>query len=628
MQVLQILFLYDILPVDLSENDILPILVLVYFLSQELTHVVKNTKKTKHTTSKSLHKLQIIPFASSASPGQQQVFSILECLLLLCPFLCGGFFPWGSALISLVLISLLFLLARRGLLCRTYSAPFLAAVSIVLFHLGGIIWGTDHGMALVGAVQFLPLPLFVLLIEQYAPDQRMALLKKMPYTAAVMVILSFLLSLLPSLANWFLVAGRQAGFFQYPNTYAIYLLLALVLVLYDTPPRFGKLPWMAVLLFGIILSGSRTVFFLLLAVLLVFFLTDKSKQSRLSVLSLATLLLFGSVLYVFLTGNRGSIGRFLTASLTSSELVGRLLYAQDAIPVILRHPLGLGYAGYRSLQGSFQTGVYSVQHVHNELFQLLLDVGWIPAALFLWALLRSLCSREGGLCRKLLLAVLLLHCLLDFDTQFVSVALLLFLVLDAEPQAQKKLPRAGIVRHLTSGVLVVLVLLSLWIGCASFLYYFRKPAQALKVYPAYTSALVDLLPRASDQELGPLADRVLRLNRSVALAHDAKAKADYLSGDFSEAFHHKQEAIRLSRYSLTEYLDYFDILQYTRELYLQRGDQDSADRCLSLIAEIPGMLEAVDAQTSRLGHLIKDQPALELPERYRIWLAAKLTNDT
>ena len=560
------------------------------------------------------------PANRSASSVQSRVFSALEWLILLCPFLCGGFFPWASAPVSLVLVVLHLLLLRRGLLCPTHSAPFLAAVSIVFFHLCGLFWGTDRGMALVGAVQFLPLPLFILLLEQFASERRMDPLQKMPYAASAMVLLSFLLSRIPSLAPWFLVAGRQAGFFQYPNTYAVYLLFALVLVLFGTPLRFGKLPWAAVTTLGIILSGSRTVFFLLLAVSLVFFFMDKSKQSRLHILILAALVLFGSVLYVLLTGNRGSVGRFLTVSLTSSEFVGRLLYARDALPVILRHPLGLGYTGYRCLQGSFQTGVYSVQHVHNELLQLLLDVGWIPAALFLWALWRGFRSREGGLCRKLLLAVLVLHCLLDFDTQFVSVALLLFLVLDAEPQARKPASPSRAVRGLSAGILLVSALFSLWIGTASFLYYLRKPADAVRVYPAYTAALADLLPDAAEQNLGPLADRVLRLNKAVALAYDARAKADFSAGNFSGMIAHKQEAIRLSRYNLTEYLDYFDILRYARERYLQRGDPDSADSCLSLIIEIPGMLETVDAQTSRLGRIIRDKPDLTLPPPYVSWL--------
>ena len=558
--------------------------------------------------------------AASVSPVlPEQIHTALEWLLLLCPFLLGCFFPWGSALVSLILIALLLLLLRRGLLCVTRSAPFLAAVSIVIFHLGGMIWGTDRGMALIGAVQFLPLPLFVLLLEQYTPEQRMGLLRKMPYAASAMVILSFLLSRIPFLESWFLVAGRQAGFFQYPNTYAVYLLFALVLVLFGSPLRFGRIPWLGLLTLGIILSGSRIVFFLLLAVFLVFFVREKSGKARLSVLGIAGAAVLGSVAFAFLTGNRESFGRFLTSSFTASEFVGRLLYVRDAIPVILRHPLGLGYTGYRCLQGSFQTGVYSTQHVHNELLQLLLDVGWIPAGLFLWALWRSLRSRGGGFCRKMLLAVLMLHCLLDFDTQFVSVALLLFLMLDAESQA-RKITATGIRRRLFAGLLAVSGLISAWLGAASFFSYLGNSSAAFRLYPGCTAAMIDLLSGAPEADLGPLADRILRLNQSIALAHDVKAEVDLSAGNVSGMIAHKQEALRLSRYNLAEYLDYFDRLRYARDLYLQAGDTVSADRCLSLIAEIPGMLEEADGQTSQLGRMIKDQPDLTLPPPYISWM--------
>ena len=82
----------------------------------------------------------------------------------------------------------------------------------------------------------------------------------------------------------------------------------------------------------------------------------------------------------------------------------------------------------------------------------------------------------------------------------------------------------------------------------------------------------------------------------------------------------KQEAIRLSRYNLPEYLDYFDLLRYSYDLYLQNGDDAGANRCLSLITEIPQMLAEVDAQTSRLGRMIKDKPELTLPPSYVTWI--------
>ena len=310
----------------------------------------------------------------------------LEWVFLLSPFLFGLYFPWTSALLSTALIVLLLIINREMRLSR--SPVFLTAASLVLLLLLGGLWGCDRGMAAIGAAAFLPLPLFVLAIEQYPVEQRTMLFRRLPAVACVMVLSALVLSFLKTEEGWFLVSGRQAGFFQYPNTYALYLLCALGILLFGEAPKGGTAALAGILILGIILSGSRTVFLLLFFLLLFYFCIEKNAKKRREMLALVAMLAIGLVLIVLLTGDRKSIGRFLTISLSSSEMLGRLLYARDALPVIARHPFGLGYTGYACLQGSFQSGVYSVRYVHNELLQLLLDVGWIPAGFFLWALLR------------------------------------------------------------------------------------------------------------------------------------------------------------------------------------------------------------------------------------------------
>ena len=289
--------------------------------------------------------------------------------------------------------------------------------------------------------------------------------------------------------------------------------------------------------------------------------------------------------------------------------------------MILKHPLGLGYSGYRWLQGSFQTGVYSVQHVHNEFLQLLLDVGWIPAGLFLWSLVRSLRAPQGGLCRKLLLAVLLLHCLLDFDTQFVAIAMILFLVMDTEPTASRPARR----RWLFVSVLLFGSLASAWIGCATFFLYLRKPSTAAEIYPGYTTALASILPTVSSEDADEVADQILRLNDDAAIAHDVKARSAFHAGRLDEMVYHKQKAISLSQYNISEYQDYFDMLRLSYERCIQNDMQKDAGYCLHLIRQIPPSLDAVKARTSSLGWRIKDRPALALSADRLAWLDAHRT---
>ena len=543
-----------------------------------------------------------------------QILAALEWLILLAPFLFGLFFPWNAAPVTVVLAVLLQRMMKKNRLSLSLSPCFLFSCSVVLFHLLGTFWGTDRGMALMGAVQFLPLPLFVLLLEQFPIGSRFALTRRMPYAASVMVILSFLLSRIPLLSGWFIVATRQAGFFQYPNTYALYLLLALVVTLFGASQRFGRIPWLVILIAGIVLSGSRIVFVLLLAVLIFYLIREKDRRARRSVLLTGLVLICASIVYGLLKGNLYSVGRFLTISPNASEFVGRLLYFRDAFPVILKHPLGLGYTGYRWLQGSFQTGVYSVRHVHNEFLQLLLDVGWVPAVLFLWALFRAFRSREGGVCRQLFLAVLCAHCLLDFDTQFVSVALLLLLAMDTDLPSRKIIKKQICIPLLTA-----VCLFSIWLGSASFLSYIGRNAAAAAVYPSYTEALAALLPETEGEAADRLADRILRLNDCVLQAQDVKAHAAFSQGHFTEMQSRKMRAIQLARYTLEEYLDYFDLLIYSYGIYMQNGDTGSAAQCLTLMKEIPEMLDTVKSQTSPLGWKIAEWPNLDLPGGYLAW---------
>ena len=520
----------------------------------------------------------------------------LECLLLGSPFLVGLFFPWGSALAVLFLTVLLAAELKKGKILIAKGPLLPACCSLVLFLLGGCLWGTDRGMALLGVLQFLPLPLFVLALEQREPAARLQLTAHMPAAAAVMVLLSLLLSRVPAWKDWFLVNGRLAGFFQYPNSFALYLLTALIVLLHFGPyPQKEKALLSVILCGGIILSGSRTAGALLISVMIISGCRAETRRSRRNCL-LAALLISAMGLYLVFAGSR-----------SLSTFYGRLLYARDALPVILHHPLGLGYNGFYWLQGSFQTGVYSVRHVHNEFLQLLLDAGWFPAALFLWALIRSFRAKDGHFGRKLMMAVICLHSLFDFDMQFTALAFLLLTAADTEPGVPYR-----VTGRLSVGIAALTILFSLWLGTASFLLYTKRPQAALKLYPAYTAALLDLLPETENNRAEAAADRILRLNSSAAPAWDVKARAAFQRQADEEALAAKEEALRLSPYNLREYQEYLALLDRIRLRRLSRGDAAGAARCRAKAEEVPALIKSAEERISSLGRRIQDQPNLDI----------------
>ena len=77
-------------------------------------------------------------------------------------------------------------------------------------------------------------------------------------------------------------------------------------------------------------------------------------------------------------------------SLNESTFIGRIIYFKYGLRLIAKNPFGLGYLGFYYTEQFNQTAVYSVRYIHNELLQLLLDIGWLPAAFFAAALIAAL----------------------------------------------------------------------------------------------------------------------------------------------------------------------------------------------------------------------------------------------
>lgn len=485
---------------------------------------------------------------------------------------------------------------------------FFSTLLLVVSFAVSALWAVDRGMALLGFVKFLPLPLFVLLTAQ--PDGRETdALSLLPPLGAGMTVLSFVLGRIPALTSYFFVNHRLSGFFQYPNTFALFLLLGVAYLLTKEKLAVLSLTELGVLLAGIALSGSRTTFVLLIGTML-YSIAAADKRKRRLLLSVFGIFVVVVVLYVVVTGDVSSVGRYVTTSLHSSTLLGRILYARDALPIIAAHPLGLGYLGYYFTQGSFQTGVYSVMNIHNELLQILLDVGWLPAIVCVGAVIVywKKCGRD----ERLPVTLILLHSLFDFDLQFIVIDFVLLLLLQHGGGKSLHPPK------LVAAAALPAALLCIYVGTASFAFFIGNFDAATAIYPNYTLAWLQSLPQAETAEkMESVADHILAQNESVSLAYSAKARVAYASGDIAGMIENKQKALSLSKYQMEEYLDYFYMLEDCRERYAAAGDAKSAEICRRYLLEIPELLDAVSQGTSALAWQIADKPELTLPTAYQ-----------
>ncbi len=564
---------------------------------KEMIHQLKNVGSGKFRT---------VPESSAA------VWPLMV-LFAAAPFLSGVFYEWTSCLVSLcLLIYLFYCFCKNGRLLMPGLWNFLAVLVLVAAFAASAVWGVDHGMALLGFVKFLPLLLFIFAAVQSGVNLTRMLLDTLPLTGALMAVISFLLSFIPALRSFFLVNHRLAGFFQYPNTFGLYLLLGIIVLTAQKKWRRRDLLCVFILLAGVFMTGSRTTFVCLLVVVAAGIFFSGNRRIFLGTAGLLLILMAGIGIYVVITGDVSMIGRYLTTSLSSSTFLGRLLYFKDALPVILRHPLGLGYMGYFFTQGSFQTGVYSVMNVHNELLQCLLDVGWIPTLLIVFCVVRGFIG--AGKCGRMIVFIIVLHSMFDFDLQFLAIDFVLFAALGDSENHWRVLCRKKSVAAAMCGVAS---LICLYFGVASGLYTAGAYHACTVLYPGYTNAWIALLTQAESVEsMDRIADKILEMNASVSIAYSARARAAYAAGDFGAMIDEKKRAIGLARYSLEEYLDYFDMLYVGIQLYEENGDDESAAYCLQCLREIPEMLSDVKRGTDELAWKIADRPELDLPDEY------------
>lgn len=529
-------------------------------------------------------------------------------LFLILPFWAGGFHTYTAVMTVIIFLTALGReYSKKGYLQIVLNQASILCFTVMLGFCITPLWAADRGLAVFGILRYLPVPLQALLLMQYSQKQKPDFFPVLPICGTAMTIVGCILWAVPSTRDYVVVNGRLSGFLQYPNTFAAFL-LAGIAVQWTNKNR-KKLDCLVdgVLIAGILLSGSRTAVFLLI-LLTLGILTPK--KIRPAAMCAAAVILCGLCAVLVkrepqITILGRDIGSFLV----------RILYYRDAMPVILRNPFGLGYMGYRALETTFQTSRYTVSFVHSGLLQMLLDIGWIPSFLFAGVLLKTLCSRKTPSTEKMVLLMISAHAMVDFDLQFFLFWSILLLCLDFEEGTAFHLKISNPVKAIAA---ISVLMLSAWLGLGDWCYRTGNHETALRITPFHTDALAEQLKSAADpEEMERCADRILELNPTYALAYSAKANAAYARGQVLEMIQNKERAIQLTPYTVEEYCDYIEKLYTVLELFVQKGDTESAAYCLKKLLSVPVMLEATAAKTDPLAYQTGNNSELILPEPYQ-----------
>lgn len=547
---------------------------------------------------------------------QRRKPDVLPCFFLLTfvlPFAAGGFHGYTIAVCIGVLSAALFLRIRKNKqFLFSFNLCSAAVISAFVFSCLTPLWAADKGMAPFGILRWAAVLLYALSLMQCSPEEQEHALDPVPLCGAVMTAVSFAAAMIPALAAQVTVNGRLAGFFQYPNTFAAFLLAGLVLHCVPGKNRPVDVVIRIVLTAGIVLSGSRTVFILTLLAYPALMIQQKALRRQLLV-SLAVALVLGFA--AAQTGLLTNADRYTGIRPTSGTFLVRLLYFKDAAKLILRHPFGLGYLGFRVLEGSIQTGRYYVTYVHNGFLQLLLDLGWIPGCLMAAAFLSCLFSPRLPGKRRLLLLLLLGHCMLDYDTEFFSIWIILLTLMDFQAGKPIRMP---VSEKAFCIPIACLMAVGIWLGTAELCYYTGNMDLCLKLTPFHTDVLAYQMVSATDtRQQETLADRILTNSPTHALALTAKSNAAFLQADLAAMMEYGDRTLLCSKYNIEAYCSYIDKLYAAVQMFSQSGDPQYAGICAEKIREIVQQMRDVEDTTDPLANLTGDDSSMTLPESYQ-----------
>lgn len=545
---------------------------------------------------------------------QNLLYYFLIAALVISSTIGGGYFCCVSAVMSVILLAVIvYIFVHSSILFLYFDINLIAITCLTAGYFLTSLWAIDSWMAFMGGIKFLPVCLFFLILCQI-PAQKELLIQLLPLFGSLMTLISFVMMQFFVFQDYVSVAGRLSGFFQYPNTYALFMLVCMLISTYSINPQ--KTIWIsichtAIALVGIYLSGSRTVI-VLTAFALLFISILKKRLRPYSLLGLGLFIIVIAVLF-FYGYESGIAARLISTAKNASTFWGRLLYFKDALKLIMAHPFGMGYYGYYFIQSEIQTGVYSVVNVHNEFLQIILDIGILPAFLIYGAILHSLTSKNISERNRLILLIITLHSLFDYDFQFLTIFFILLLFLELENERKIRISVS------TKVLAVISLLASIWacttIGLSDFFFIKGNFQKSVHFYSKNTMAKIELLKKASNaEEMEKLADSILETNKHVAIANSAKARAAFSDGNVENFIKYKLLAIQQAPYQYEEYTDYLDCLTHCVNLYLQTNDLHSAEYCIEQAEKIPQMLENLEVKTSSLGWQIKDQPKVRLSQ--------------
>ena len=539
------------------------------------------------------------------------VFLVILGIML--PFACGMYEEYSGAIVSAILsIGIIGIWLKKKTISLEWNTGLILSGIFLLAYSVSVIYAIDAGMALTGIFKFLWIFLFLIIIQQTDFPVKKSIFQYLPYVGFTICILGFIAYGVPQIYEKLYIDEHLHGGFQNEHTFAMFLLICLVLVCAKEKITQESFMMMAVLLAGIFLTGSQSVFLFTLFVIM--FILIKYQNRKLWFVFLIVFALLCWMIYT--KWNIYKLWDQMIEALFNEVVQGELLYIQDALPLLVKHPFGLGYSGYSYMQGIVQTGRYTVEYIGHNILQTILDIGWIPALCYVASVVKTCMAKTGLLEEKVILVLIVIHGFIEYNFICSIMFGIVCMIMTKASWKGEWLEQ----RHAISwkvGIIPTILLtgISFYFSVPLLACHYGNFDLAAKWYPLYTEANLKILEKETDlAKQESLANLIIKQNDTCVLPYSVKAELAYHQKDYEKVMDYQKEAIRRDCFLYQRYVDYAYMLYDGLLYYKEKEDKKHYEQCLEEIEKIPIYMEEAESKVSELGAALENKVDLMIRE--------------
>ena len=518
-------------------------------------------------------------------------------------------------LLDIVLLSLLFYKVHKNKnLILTKDTKFILISIWSISYLLTTFYSVDTELAFLGFLKFFTVPVFILLVMQYeyTEDERNKWFESIGKIGAVMVGVCLVYIFINK--DSFFYQNRLAGFFNYANSFAMFLLIGLISLGFKKEFKLIDYFVMSLLVIGIILTNSRSLLILTIISYISILIFSKTTK-KVKILNSGILLIVG-ISVVFIAGLFGVNNRISTTSGNSSEWLLRILYYKDALRLISQNIFGYGHMAWWYMQEGFQTGAYDAQYVHNGLLQVALDVGIIPALLIVVIFIKAFFEKNRNVRDKILMVVILGHALIDFDMEFLAILLPLFMTLRFDKKFSIK---EVVLAKVGAGILIAVYS---FFGLVTFLGNAGLYDKANSIFAYSFNLDKQLQNEVNSENVVLVAQNLYDKNKYFINAAKVLSQKEQAENNYEKAHEYELWIVKNKKYTMRNYIEYVSFLEKAIKYYYSIDDIEQVKKYIGRLNEVEKMVNTVKETSDELAYKIQHKPRLDIPEEVTKYIEA------